>query len=487
MFMKKRIFLILFVLPNFVFGQTSVQSVVNDFAKYWAFRNAGISITIKNTANNSPIASHNSDLALSPASTAKLFSTASAFEILGHDYRPKTELYTNGEVDPSGVLVGNLYVRALGDPTLGSKYFTDASKSEEYLDNWVGDIKAMGIKEVQGKIIVDGSAFGYQGCPDGWNWSDMGNYYGAGPSAVIINDNILNYYFETARVGDKAKLLRTDPKIEGLRLMNDITGEKVSGDNSLIYCAPYSQDAYASGSLPYGRRNYKVKGSIPNPEKLLSTKLYDAILSSGVKVTNGYDNNRNRLLSGLEQTNFKNLTLLKTWEGNSIEDISFHTNMKSVNIFAEQLVCLIGYEEKGIGSTNAGIDVMVDFWKDKLDQKYLHLKDGSGLSRSNALTSSQFCQLLNYMSKSDKFSIFKSTLPIAGVSGTLKNVCKGQVAEGRVFAKSGTMTRVKSYAGYVMTKGNKTLSFSIIVNNYNCSNSAVVKQMTKIFNAMAIY
>lgn len=484
----KNIFLfLLFVTPTLLLGQSSVQSVVNDFSKYWAFENAGISISVKNTADNKLIASHNTNLALSPASTVKLFSTASAFEILGQEYRPKTELYTDGKVSTDGILVGNLIIRALGDPTLGSKYFAATGKQNEYLEKWILDIKALGINEIQGKVIVDGSAFGYQGCPDGWNWSDMGNYYGAGPSAVIVNDNILNYYFKTAGVGTKAVLLRTDPKIQDLRLYNDITGQKVSGDNSLIYGAPYSQDLYASGQLPYGRRNFKVKGSVPDPEKLLAQKLNDAIVENGIKVSEGHDFNRNRVLLGVAPMNYKDITLLKTWEGKTVKEIAFHTNMKSVNIFAEQFVCMIGYEKKGLGSTKKGIDYMVKFWKDKLNLKYLHLKDGSGLSRSNAISSSQFCDLLNYMTKSERFSEFKATLPVAGQTGTLRNVCKGQVADGRINAKSGTMTRVKSYSGYVKTKSNKLLSFSIIVNNYNCSNSAVVKQMEKVFNAMATY
>jgi D-alanyl-D-alanine carboxypeptidase/D-alanyl-D-alanine-endopeptidase (penicillin-binding protein 4) len=485
--MKKILILTLAFLPAVLFGQSNVQNAVNSFAEYWAFENAGISITVKNTVDNSLVASHNSDLALSPASTVKLFSTATAIEVLGKDYRPKTELYTDGKVNSSGVLIGNIYLRALGDPTLGSKYFNADGKENQYLLDWVSDIKALGIKEIQGRIIVDGSAFGYQGCPEGWTWGDMGNYYGAGPSAIIINDNILNYYFKTAGIGTNAQLVKTVPEVADLKLVNDITGQKVSGDNSLIYGAPFSLNLYASGSLPYGRSEYKVNGSLPDPEKQLSNKLYFALKDGGISISDGFDFNRNRVLQGILATNYSKLSLLKTWEGQTVEDIAFHTNMKSVNIFAEQFVCLLGYEKTGLGSTSNGIDVIEKHWKDKLNIKNLHIKDGSGLSRSNAISSNQFCGLLNYMSKSDQYSVFKSTLPVAGQSGTLANVGKGQLADGRVFAKSGTMSRVKSYAGYVSTKTNKLLSFSIIVNNYNCSNAAVVDKMETIFNAMAVY
>lgn len=483
-----KFFIISFLLlPTWLISQTSVQTAVNAITKYWAFENAGISISVRNTENNMAIASHNSDLVLSPASTVKLFSSATALELLGHDYRPKTKLYTDGTIGENGVLNGNLYLRPLGDPTLGSKYFTAHGSEDQFLTNWVMDMRFLGIKEVQGKVIVDGSAFGYQGCPDGWTWSDMGNYYGAGPSAVIVNDNILHYYFRTAGVGETSVLVRMVPEIDGIRVLNTIKGAKVSGDNSLIYSAPYSQDIYTSGTLPYNRNEFVVKGTVPDPERLLATKFYYALIDKGVKVLGGFDYNRNRILAGMEPVNYSDVKLLKTWEGNTIEQIAFHTNMKSVNIFAEQFVCLVGYEKEGNGSTETGLDVMIKYWKKKLDFQNLNLKDGSGLSRSNAVSSSQFCSLLNYMAKGDRFGVFKSTLPTAGQSGTLINVGKGQMAEGRVFAKSGTMNRVKSYAGYVSTKSNKLLSFSIIVNNYNCSNAAVVDQMEKLFNAMAIY
>ena len=485
--MKKIFFLLLFVTPIVMFGQTSVQTAVTSFANYWAFKNAGVTVTVRDLADGSIIASHNSDLALPPASIAKLFSTASAFEILGEKYTPKTELYTDGKINASGALEGNLYLRALGDPTLGSKYFNDDGAEDQYLKGWVQDMKLAGIKEITGKVIVDGSAFGYQGCPEGWTWGDMGNYYGAGPSAVIINDNILQYYFKTSNIGKPSTLVRTVPEIDGLRLLNNIKGQNVSGDNSLIYGAPYSLDLYASGSLPYNRSSFMVKGTVPDPERLLSKKLYDAIMANGIKVSDGYEYGRNLQMTNTDLKPYSSMTLIKSWEGKTIEEIAFHTNMRSVNIFAEQLVCLIGYEKKGEGSTSNGLDFITDYWKEKLDLKHLYLHDGSGLSRTNAISSNQFTLLLKYMAGSEKYDVFKSTLPTAGQSGTLRKVCKGQAADGRVFAKSGTMNRIKSYAGYVKSKSGKELCFSMTVNNYDCSNSVTVDQMEKLFNAMANY
>jgi D-alanyl-D-alanine carboxypeptidase/D-alanyl-D-alanine-endopeptidase (penicillin-binding protein 4) len=91
------------------------------------------------------------------------------------------------------------------------------------------------------------------------------------------------------------------------------------------------------------------------------------------------------------------------------------------------------------------------------------------------------------MTKSMHYKTFYGTLPVAGVSGTLSTVCKNQAGEGRVHAKSGTMNRIKSYAGYVETKSGKTIAFALIINNFNCSSEVTVERMERVFNVIANY
>ena len=91
------------------------------------------------------------------------------------------------------------------------------------------------------------------------------------------------------------------------------------------------------------------------------------------------------------------------------------------------------------------------------------------------------------MHKSKYAADFKASLPIAGVSGTLRNVCKGQAGQNRVVAKSGSMTRIKSYAGYVTTKSDKKLAFAIIVNNNTCSSGTLKVRIEYLLNVMANY
>jgi D-alanyl-D-alanine carboxypeptidase/D-alanyl-D-alanine-endopeptidase (penicillin-binding protein 4) len=130
---------------------------------------------------------------------------------------------------------------------------------------------------------------------------------------------------------------------------------------------------------------------------------------------------------------------------------------------------------------------MEEFWAQKIDLSGMIVKDGSGLSRSNAISANHFCQLLTYMYKSTNFNVFKETLPIAGKSGTIASLCKGQIGEGRIFAKSGTISKVKAYAGYVYSQSGKKIAFSISINNYNCSSTELQNKIEKVLNALATY
>jgi D-alanyl-D-alanine carboxypeptidase/D-alanyl-D-alanine-endopeptidase (penicillin-binding protein 4) len=116
----------------------------------------------------------------------------------------------------------------------------------------------------------------------------------------------------------------------------------------------------------------------------------------------------------------------------------------------------------------------------------LFITDGSGLSRSNAIAAIHLVELLQFMyNDKNNFESFKKSLPVAGVSGSIANMCKGTVAEGKVFAKSGYMTRVRSYAGYATTIKGEDIAFAVIVNNYICTPAEMKAKLEKIFIALA--
>ena len=477
-------FIVLTCLCNHSMGQVNLQSSVDHFASDLVNKNASITIQIIDLDSDSILASVNENTSLMCASTAKLFSTSSALKLLGNDYRPETRFYTNGVIDSLGVLHGDLWIRGGGDVSLGSRFFNKEGSEFSFMSHWLDSLKSHGIQGVDGRLITDGSEFGYAGVPDGWDWSDMGNYYGVGASGITFFDNTLKYYFKTDNPGDKVEFLGTQPVIFDLLFQHDIEAANIHKDYSYIYGSPFSNVRFGHGSLPAYKDSFCVKGSIPDPEMQLAVDFVNFLkdtnfIFKGTGIAN-------RFLPTAHPV-YDSLNFIFSYKGQKVIDIINKTNLYSVNLYAEGLLNLLGYESNGNGSTNSGISQVYKLIKKDVDLSGLSLKDGSGLSRKNAVSASHFCQLLETIYKSEMYTDFKGSLSIAGEIGTLKYVCRKQKGANRIFAKSGTLSNVKAYSGYVQSINGKNLAFAVIANNFNCSKSQIVKKMELIFNAMASY
>ncbi len=390
------------------------------------------------------------------------------------------------KVDSLGVLQGDLYIRGEGDITLGSKYFNEEGSEYEFMNDWLSALKAQGINAINGSIIADGSQFGYAGVPDGWDWSDMGNYYGSGACGINFYDNTVKYYFDTYNYGEAAKFLKTFPTDDSLIFRHSITAANIRNDQSYLYGAPYSRDRFGVGFLPLNRKSFTVKGSMHDPEYMLSLE-FTRFLKNDSLFSFVSGKPKGVRLMPSDVLNYKELKMIHSHKGEKIIDIVRLTNLNSVNLFAEGLLNLVGFNNNGKGSTSSGIEAVYKNLEGKVNLSGMKLKDGSGLSRKNAISAENFCSLLKHIHRSKLSELFRSTLAVAGNSGTLKNICKGQSASGRMQAKSGTLSNVKAYAGYVNSKSGSNLAFAIIVNNFEGSRYKLVKKMEEIFNQMANY
>ena len=129
----------------------------------------------------------NGKLGLAPASTQKIVTSVAAFDILGKDYKYKTELGYTGELDDEK-LKGDLVIKGYGDPTFGSWRY-ESTKPEIIFGKFLDHLKRFRIKEITGNVVLDASSFSYQPLPGGWIWDDIGNYYGAGSWALNWREN----------------------------------------------------------------------------------------------------------------------------------------------------------------------------------------------------------------------------------------------------------------------------------------------------------
>jgi len=107
-------------------------------------------------------------------------------------------------------------------------------------------------------------------------------------------------------------------------------------------------------------------------------------------------------------------------------------------------------------------------------------RDGSGLSRYDYLSTDALVWLLTYLWADPAHGeLFRSTLPVSGVSGTLANRLRDTPGAGRVWAKTGSMSQVRSLAGYIVTSAGEPLVFAFIVNGFRVPSAEIDAAMDR--------
>lgn len=480
-------FIVLTLFATYSIAQNSLDNAIESFRNGQGLEHASISFNVIDLETGKQISQYNAITSLPTASTAKLFSTATALDILGPNYRAKTRIYAEGSIDTTGTLKGNIWIRGGGDPSLGSKYFNKEGHQLDFMSDWADSLIEKGITSITGNIIADASEFGYDGAPGGWNWVDLGNYYGAGPSGLTLYDNLIKFRFSCpSSIGKTTTIKSIDPFVPGMEFHNYIKSSERKGDNAYLYGGPYATDRFGTGTLPAGATNFLVKGSLPDPEFQFAFELHRILKEKGIDVK-GEAKSARRMDISSKSGDYENRNLILSHEGVRLIQIIEKTNMRSVNLFAEHMLNLVGYEKKQNGSTQKGLQTLAAHWKSRINTSGLSVTDGSGLSRTNGISAEHFTSLLKYMYTSKYSKQYLKSLPVAGVSGTMRNVCKSQNAHNKIKAKSGSMSRIKSYSGYVETINGKNLAFALIVNNADCSSSILKRRMEILFNKMVAY
>ena len=463
------IFLISILQINIIFAYpllsvNNIDSCLQSFVKEKSLTGASFSVFAIDLNSNDTIAKINQNLSLIPASVTKLVTTSAALEVLGKDFKFETTIKYSGKIVDS-ILIGNIYIIGGGDPALGSSLFKDTYFKPNFLNVWAKEIQKLGIKKIEGSIIPDDSYFDKYSIPSTWIWGDMGNYFGAFPSGLTIYDNTYSIYINSGKnSGDTTYINNIEPENLNIVFDNRLRASPVNKDKSNIFGAPYSNLRYITGTIPKNKINYKVKGSIPNPPFYVASELNKHLEEIGVYCEKGIKMEKNEIGDVRNK--------ICSTKSPQLQEIIHWTNMKSINLYAEHLCNQIGKTTNGTNNYIGGTKAIVDFWKSKnINTKGVYLNDGSGLSRYNVLTTSFLVGILQYMKKSENYETLIKSLPIAGRTGSLWKMCKGTFAENNLHAKSGYLTRVRSYAGYTKTKSGKEIAFAVIVNNYSCSAS----------------
>lgn len=387
--------------------------------------------------------SENADLSLVPSSCIKVVTVGAALRLLDPKERFETHLEYDGWIDEYKTLHGNLYIRGGGDPCLGSERLSGSLPWKEQIGLFADAVEKIGIRSIKGDIIGDATLWEKAGAAPSWCWEDLGNYYGAGASALSFHENAYTASFRPGKeLGDQTELLRTEPPIFNLLIHNEVTsGPEGSGDRAWIFGTEYSPVQFMRGTIPLGVEAFSIKGAIPDPANVCADLLSKELEERGIRI-------EGETIQGGKRVSF-HVTYSPI-----IGEIAHVVNQNSMNLYAEHLVKKIGEKVSGEGSTRAGTEAIKTFWRSQnIDLCGWNIVDGSGLSRKNLMTARQSVALLLNMEKSDQFSRFYLSLP---------------QMEGSMRAKSGTQSMIKGYVGYT-----DHIAFAIFVNH--CTDPKALK------------
>lgn len=477
--MTRCLLIIILILRHFsVAGQpASLRSLLADPA----LAQASLSLSIIDATTGEALLEHDAGKNLIPGSVLKLFTTAAAFGLLGPQHTFHTDLGYSGAISAKdGKLNGNLIIRGGGDPSFGSKNFP--GHYGDFIKGWINDLKNQGIKSIGGNIVIDDSYFDYQPVPPGWLWEDIGNYFGAGAFGLSVFDNTYELHFKTSSDSSGVTIKSILPAAAGIKLDNRLYAAG-NTDKGYIFATPYTSYGWVTGSIPVNRDDFVLKGAITDPPLTLSKILYSSLDSAGITVSGMPTTTR---LSG--ENDNKDFHFISRISSPTLAEIIKVLNRESINLYAEHLIKEIGKEIACEGTTVAGKKAILKFLDDSgIPSGGIFIEDGSGLSPLNSVSTGKITSLLFYMKNSSPyFQEFYFSLPGAGREGTLKNNFMDQVFISNLRAKSGSLRRVRSYAGYFTARSGREMTFCIIVNNFSGSSQVIIEGIERILKEIIL-
>lgn len=401
------------------------------------------------------------DQRFTPASNMKLITSAAAFGVLGPSYRFETRLLLGGRRE-GDTLVGDVYLRGGGDPTL----------HPQDIDAFAAVLAKRDIKEIKGNLILDDSWFDKIPLGAGWSWDDE-------KMAMSPQISALNYSFTPE--GD-INVVRVDvrpgksknavgratyyPANDIIQLVNHTTTgddtalkfERKSGSNLIV----------VSGTIALGEDIHSNLVTIDSPAQVVGSLLKSAFRTHGIKL-------QGRIIEGKVPPGAQ---LVATQVSKPLADLAVTLLKYSNNGYAEIFTKAMGQKTRNRGDWPSGLLAIREYiGRLGIDADRLKQVDGSGLSRMNQLTPRQLAALLKGVTNQTWFNSWYNALPVAGepgiIGGTLKDRMLNSAATGRAHAKTGTMTGVSALSGYLDSASGRRLIFSIISNNYLVSSTRI--------------
>ncbi|WP_068676019.1 D-alanyl-D-alanine carboxypeptidase/D-alanyl-D-alanine-endopeptidase [Oceanobacillus sp. Castelsardo] len=451
----------------------SLEEKINKIFEDERLQGSITGISVRKADTGEEIYSHHGNIRLHPASNMKILTASTALEVLGPDHKFKTKVYTDGEL-VGGVLKGNLYIQGGGDPTL----------LKEDIDELVNHLKKLEVRKVEGDLVADDTWYDNIRLSQDLNWSDEPFHTGAQISALTLSPDkdydagtVMLEIIPGKRQGDVAQV-NVIPNTDYVKVLNQtrtvhkdekkqLTIDRVHGENTII----------VEGDIPIGTSKEKTWVAVWDPTSYVLNIFASSLKSNGISFSSELEQRLDAVP--------KDATLLVENQSMPLKELLLPFMKLSNNTIGEVLVKEMGKAVHGEGSWEKGLAVMEESIINLgMDPNLFLLRDGSGMSHKNFVSSSELTKLLYEIQQKDWFTVFENSLPVAGeseklVGGTLRS--RMDNLKGNVRAKTGSITGVQTLSGYVTNINGEKLIFSILNNNYiEDSMSAIQDTMVTI-------
>lgn len=428
-----------------------------------------ISILVLDVQGEAPARiSHRADAAVNPASVMKLVTTYAALDLLGPAFTWKTPVYFDGLVQ-GGVLRGNLIIQGQGDPKLVMEHLTALLQR----------VQSLGVTRVTGDIVLDRSAFNVPDVDPASFDGEPLRPYNATPDALLLNFKSVMLNFMPDRFAGVAQV-RFEPPLAGVQVPSNVPLQ--SGD-----CGDYRSGLRADFSDP---NRIQLNGAYP---AACGEKLWPVLYTDGknyaTRAIEGLWLQNGGKLEGKVRYGIVPVGLRPAFEhaspplANIVQDINKFSN----NVMAQQLFLQLGLPIQDIAAvlpaavsaftatSASGSSVVATFaasrhavhnwWKTRWPALAApHIENGSGLSRNERITARALGQMLQSAAQSPVAAELLTSLPVAGVDGTLRRA-KVQNALGAAYLKTGSLRDVAAIAGYVQGASGKRYVLIAIANH----------------------
>jgi serine-type D-Ala-D-Ala carboxypeptidase/endopeptidase (penicillin-binding protein 4) len=448
------------LMPGILFAQeTKKEKLANAVKQLLAEKDmkyGSLSFTVLDASSNKEVYTYNPNLGLPAASTQKIITAITAYEVLGANFKYQTNFYLRKDAKVNTILVNGNY-----DPTLGS-YRYSSTKSDIILETLKKKLAAQNIHSAMKlKFSSNVASMDINNTSDAWIFEDLGNYYGAPCSPLIWRENKYDVYLDT-KSGSNTTIKSTSPAwlSDMIRFENRIkVGAIESGDNSCLYKYPFNNSVVGMGSIGKDLDNQEVSGSVQGEQYFwynLNNFLNDKDPAS-------------KLSSPQFTKNFEKATLLYQHTSPSLDSINYWFLKKSVNLYGESLLRTLGMEKYKNYDYQKGIHVIANMaQKIGVDSNAIHIFDGSGLSPQNRISSNALCQFMQFARNQKYYKQFYSSLPIIN----------------DISMKSGSIHGVRAYTGYISGADNNIYTFAIVANNFTCSGKEMQSKLWKILDVL---